>query len=68
MGDAALTATLKRYLTGVVHEVVKNGDPRVDKFFFSRQFSSGCDFHPDLSEHKEMALELSGYIKEKMDW
>lgn len=68
MGDARLTPVLKNYLTGVVGEMRRRGDEKVDKFFFSRQFSSGCDSHPSLAEHKEMAAELMAFLKEKMEW
>ena len=68
MGDARLTAVLKNYLTGVVEEMHRRGDNKVDKFFFSRQFSSGYDYHPNLAEHAEIAGELAAFLKGKMGW
>ena len=68
MGDARLTAVLKNYLTGVVEEMHRRGDKKVDQFFFSRQFSSGCDYHPNLAEHAEMAEELTAFLKGEMGW
>jgi hypothetical protein len=67
MGDAELTAVLKKYLTAVVNEVNKWGDKKVVTFFFSRSYSSGCDNHPDLSEHRLIAGELEPFIK-VMGW
>ena len=55
------------YLTGIVHSMNEKGDAKVDKFFFSRQFASGCDAHPDLEEHGLIAQELTGFLKGKMN-
>ena len=68
MGDVQLTKALKNYLAGVVETIHRQGDPKVDKFFFSKQFSSGCDYHPNLVEHAEIAAELTDFLKKKMGW
>jgi hypothetical protein len=60
MGNAALTAVLKRYIGAVVKWC---GDARVSSFFFSKQWSHGCAGHPDIGEHLEIAEELTGYLK-----
>jgi hypothetical protein len=65
MGNGELTAVLKRYIDGVVRAA---GDQRVSSFFFSKQWSHGCGGHPDLSEHLEIAQELTGYLKGLMGW
>ena len=68
MGDARLTAVLKRYLTGVVAAANAAGDAKVHKFFFSRSYNAGCDAHPSLAEHQLIAQELTPYLKEMMGW
>ena len=68
MADGTLMPVLKNYLTGIVNFMNEKGDAKVDKFFFSRQFASGCDTHPDLAEHGLIAGELTGFLKEKMGW
>ena len=68
MGDSLLTATIKNYLRGIVNDVKASGDLKIDKFYFSRQYISGCDYHPDIEEHKMIAAELIPFLKEKMGW
>ncbi len=67
MGDATLTLVLKRYLSGIKN-AVKKKDKKVDTYFYSKQYYHGCDYHPNLEEHKEMAKELGTFIKKKMKW
>ncbi len=68
MANDKLRGVLKNYLTGIVNHVNKQGDRRVDKFFFSRAFNNGCGGHPDMKDHVIFAEELSGYVKNKMRW
>jgi len=68
MANDELRAVLKNYLTGVVTYVNANGDGKVDKFFFSRGFNSGCGAHPDIAEHAVIAEELTSFMRTKMRW
>ncbi len=68
MGDPQLTTVLKKYLTSIQQIIKKLGDKKVDTYFYSKQYHSGCDSHPDLQEHQLMANELGGFIKNKMNW
>jgi hypothetical protein len=68
MGDALLTAVLKNYLNSIVITLNKNGDKEVYKYFFSKQYHKGCGGHPDLDEHKQIAAELTAYIKNLKRW
>jgi len=68
MGDATLTTVLKRYLTSVTGYLNTNGDQRVYKYFFSKQYHNGCGGHPDMAEHKLIADELTAYIKQLKGW
>lgn len=68
MGDSLLTSTLKNYLSGIVTDLQKAGDNKVDRFSFCRQYISGCDYHPDLKEHRMIADELIPFLRNKMNW
>ncbi len=68
MADAALTAFMKSALTSVVASVNESGDKNVYSFFYSKQYASGCDFHPNLAEHAQIAQELIGFIKSIKCW
>jgi len=68
MADASLAAFMKKSLTAIVKKAAANGDKRVTSYFFSKQFHNGCDSHPDLAEHQQIAKELTGFIKQKMKW
>jgi lysophospholipase L1-like esterase len=68
MADASLVTFMKKTLTAVVSKANKNGDKKVTSYFFSKQFHNGCDSHPDLAEHREIAEELTAFIKTTMNW
>lgn len=67
MGDAALTAALKKYLSSIKKYINKT-DKKVDTYFYSKRYHNGCDSHPDLAEHQMIAGELGTFIKKKMKW
>lgn len=68
MADAKLTRVLKNYLRGIVQQVNALGDQKVSHYFFSKQFSHGCGGHPDLADHRLMAVEVANYIKKLERW
>lgn len=68
MADASLRAGLQRYITGVVEHVNQSGDKNVTKFFFSTSWNHGCGGHPDINDHKLIALELADFLKTTMKW
>ena len=68
MGDEKLTGVLKNYLAGITNAIKIKGDSKVDSYYFSKRYYKGCDTHPDLSEHQEIAKELGVFIKKKMSW
>jgi hypothetical protein len=65
MGNAALTAVLERYIHGVIAGF---GDARVSSFFFSKQWTHGCEGHPDIGDDLEIAGELTGYLRGLTRW
>ena len=68
MADERLSSVQKNYLKGIVSFVNKDGDKKVSRYFFNTRYSHGCGTHPDLEEHKQIAEELSVYIKKQMGW
>lgn len=68
MADAGLTAFMKKTLTAVKKKVNKEGDKKVATFFFAKQYNSGCDYHPDITEHQQIAKELTAAVKKIMKW
>jgi hypothetical protein len=68
MGDEQLTAVLKNYLSAIKKTVKNKGDKKVHTYFFRKRYHNGCDSHPDLAEHQQIAIELEGFIKKKIKW
>ena len=68
MADASLAAFMKKTLTAVVKRMKEGNDKKITSYFFSKQFHKGCDGHPDLGEHEEIANELTTFIKKTMNW
>lgn len=68
MADARLAVFMKKVLTSIVNTANQNGDKKVTSYFFSKQYHNGCDSHPDLAEHQQIADELVGFIKKMMKW
>ena len=68
MADATLAAFMKKSLTAIVKKANAAGDNKVISYFFSKQYHNGCDGHPDLADHAQIATELTTFIKKKMNW
>lgn len=68
MADSALRAYMEKSLTGIVNYLHKNGDDKVYRYFFSKRYHHGCGDHPDLQEHKQIADELTVYLKRVLHW
>jgi hypothetical protein len=69
MGDERLTAALKNYINGIISVMHnRDGDNKIHKYFFIKRYFNGCGGHPDMAEHKEIAEELTAFIKETMRW
>lgn len=63
MGDDKLTPVLKNYLTSIVSFFNENGEKKIDKYFFKKQYHKGCGSHPSLAEQKEISDELVGFMR-----
>jgi hypothetical protein len=68
MADASLAAFMKKTLIAIVNVMNRNGDKKIGSYFFSKQYHSGCDSHPDLAEHQLIANGLTGFIRKRMKW
>lgn len=65
MADANLREALKKYISSIVRYFHQHNDSEIYKFFYEKQYNKGCDGHPDLSEHQEIAALLIQFIKQK---
>jgi hypothetical protein len=68
MADAKLTVILKRNLSAIADYMSARGDKKVSKYYFSKQYHNGCGDHPDMDEHRQIADELTDYIKQLENW
>jgi hypothetical protein len=68
MADSTLAASQRNYLSGIEDYMHHHNDRRIYTYFFDKQYHNGCDNHPDLNEHQEIAKLLSAYIKKIMKW
>ena len=68
MADDKLVVIMKKYLTAIVNKSNEAGDKQVYPFFFSKRYYHGCDTHPDLEEHGQIAGELTACIKKIKHW
>lgn len=68
MANEQLSPVLKRYLAAIVANVNAGGDKKVSKYFYSKRFHNGCGGHPDMDEQRQIAGELTAYIKGLEGW
>ncbi len=68
MAGAGLSDFMKKTLTAIVEKMKRQNDHHIATYFFSKQYHNGCDWHPDLAEHQQIANELTAFIKTLMKW
>lgn len=68
MLDPARRARLDDYLRQVVDARAAAGDTSVTRFALGGPYTSGCDAHPGLEEHVEMADALEAEVRALMGW
>lgn len=68
MADNTLKAALIKYITAVKAKLITQGDKNIGTYFFTKQSTKGCGSHPSLAEQKEIAAELTAYLKKEMKW
>lgn len=63
---------LRNFMRSSIDAVLKNrkaaGDTKMYSYVFYKQYIGGCDYHPSVEEHKQIAAELSTFIKQIMSW
>jgi hypothetical protein len=64
MADASLKAFMVKTIASVVKITKAAGDNKVSSYFFKKQYHAGCNGHPSLEEHEEIAGELAYYLRE----
>jgi len=68
MGNAKLTALLKKDIAAIQQYFNNMGDKKVSHYFFSRSFNDGCGGHPSMAQHQLIAAELTDYLKGLKGW
>lgn len=68
MADSELTAYLQQNLPVITGRARQQGDKKVSYYFFKKRYHNGCDDHPDMAEHLEIAGELTACIKRLTNW
>lgn len=68
MADGQLLAVMKKNLAAIVHTCWLQGDKKVFNYIFSKCYHQGCDGHPSLEEHQQIAKELTACIKKLKHW
>jgi lysophospholipase L1-like esterase len=68
MANATLKNALVKYITAVKIALIAQGEQNIGSYFFSKQSTQGCGSHPSLQEQKEIAAELTTYLKKTMNW
>lgn len=68
MADEALRNFMRKTIYPVVKELEKKSGTKVYAFIFNKQYNKGCDNHPSLAEHAQIAEELSAFIGKIMNW
>lgn len=63
---------LKEFMRGTITSITKvmnaAGDKKVYQYIFEKQYKNGCDWHPSLDEHIQIASEVTPFIKKIMNW
>ena len=62
MADNTLKAFMIKTIQSVVAVAKAGGNNKVSSYFFQKQYHAGCDGHPSLAEHEEIAGELVQYL------
>jgi len=68
MADESLRNFMNKVLPAITATFNTNGDKKVFTYIFTKQYYKGCDSHPDLNEHRQIANEVTAFIQQKMNW
>lgn len=68
MASETLKDFMRKSIAAVIKELKANGEQKVHAYIFNKQYKSGCDNHPSLEEHEQIAAELTTFISKTMNW
>ncbi|MBT28310.1 MAG: acetyl xylan esterase [Thalassobius sp.] len=62
--------TSTNYILEAIRLMKEKGEQNIEFYALKEQTSRvlGCDFHPNVEQHKQNAEELTAFIREKMGW
>jgi lysophospholipase L1-like esterase len=66
MADESLAGFLGSMLTAINKSLAEKGDKKVFMYRFMKRYIGGCDAHPSLEEHKQIANEVATVLKKIM--
>lgn len=68
MASETLKTVLVKYISSVGKTLAAQGEKNIGAYFFTKPSTKGCGSHPSLAEQKEIASELTAYLKKEMNW
>lgn len=71
MLNGTALSDVKNTLDSLCEKMNSDGDKNIYRFDFSPQTGDlgyGADFHPSMIQHQKMALELTAFLKNIMNW
>lgn len=68
MADESLREFMRKTIADVVKELKSKGEKEIHAYVFNNQYNKGCDSHPSIEEHAQIAEELTVFISTTMKW
>lgn len=68
MADNTLKNFLDRSILSIYQSLAAEGEKNIISYSFKKQYIAGCDNHPSLEEHTEIAKELISFLRKELKW
>jgi lysophospholipase L1-like esterase len=68
MADEALKNFLETSALALKKTFAAKGEKNIKNYTFKKRYIAGCDSHPSLEEHKEIADELTSFLRKELRW
>lgn len=68
MADDRLREFMRIAILAVEREIKAGGDWRIATYVFEKAYVGGCDYHPSVAEHQQIAAELVPVVKKFLRW
>lgn len=68
MADNTLKSFLDRSTISINQLLDAEGEKNIMSYSFKKQYIAGCDNHPSLEEHTEIAKELISFLRKELKW